>query len=378
MCRSCAEQPDPTKRRCNRSDGHTVPEADARNRARNATNAVDRLADGDPQAAANALTHAVAANQRLTGTTTGSVGNPSPTPGDHRDIVTNGTDALVIRTRLDVINGNRAKVGRQPIIAETTRQYLPEPQDDFFVLEQTTLRLSGADQDELDGLNVGSYRTELERKVRTDAMMNATMAIIRMDGKFIPRSSPDLVPTADKVLDYLRERPDGRLRNLVKIKDEDRRMAAEVLHHARNVRDTNEFTKALRRAASADCLSSRDVPTLASAYQGWARDNATPNVATPATQGHQSRWIGRRNEQVTIVAKVLDVQHVFNAYDPGQPKTLHVLRSVDGDLIRWVATKGQGIRAGDTITVVGKVKDHSWVADERQTEIWYAQAGIHI
>ena len=56
----------------------------------------------------------------------------------------------------------------------------------------------------------------------------------------------------------------------------------------------------------------------------------------------------------------------------------YVVRTSQGDLVRWRASKDKGVEPHDTVTFIGTVKGHMTRGDERMTDLHYCQVQIHV
>ena len=156
---------------------------------------------------------------------------------------------------------------------------------------------------------------------------------------------------------------------------------------------TGDYQAALRHALSTEYMSVREAGTAASALSGFtryqerlkrARQNALakkgdqqahggPAVYSPRPAG--SRWLGQKNQKVSITARVEVAHPVRNDKSP-YPRVLYIMRTPQGDLVRWFASEDQGMEPGDAVTIRGTIKDHSTFNGERQTEMWYCKAPV--
>lgn len=75
------------------------------------------------------------------------------------------------------------------------------------------------------------------------------------------------------------------------------------------------------------------------------------------------------------MAQVELAHPVHNDRSP-HPRILYIMRTPQGDLVRWFASEDQGMEKGDAVTVRGTIKDHSTFNGERQTELWYCKAPV--
>lgn len=391
MCRSCDETPDNKGRHCGRPDGFTETEADRRNRTRNLSNAQSHLTSGDAQSAANSLARAAAAHRGAVGAPVGGpVQAPAEADGPHRDFVVSPSDTPTAVARIEMMNQERAKVGLSPVSVDVSRSYQADAADDIYAMESTTVRVQGATQEELDRLSIGNVRSEPERKVKASAVMEAAVVAHRLNGKvYVPRGEGEnAVP--DQVDRYLAEGPNGPLRQHLAPTQEDKNEAGRVRIWVRAQQPTNDYQAALRHALSSEYMSVREAGTAVSALNGFTRyqnrleearlkaqansgnQNSGPAVNSPRPAG--SRWLGQKDQKVSVTARV-DVAHpVYNDHD--LPRVLYIMRTPQGDLVRWFASEDQGMEPGDAVTVQGTIKDHSTFNGERQTELWYCKAPV--
>ena len=389
MCRACDETPDNQGRRCGRPEGFTEAEADRRNRARNLNTAQSHLASGDAQSAANSLFRAAAAHRGAVGAPVGGpVQAPANAEGPHRDFTVSPADTPTAVARLEMMNQERAKVGMPPMSIDVSRSHQVDPSDPIYAMETTTVRVQGATQEELDRLSIGNVRSEPERKVKSAAVMEAAVVAHRLNGKvYVPRGQGEnSVP--DQVNRYLAEPPNGPTRQRLEPTQEDKREAGRVRIWVRSQQPSTDYQAALRHALSEDYMSVREAGTAASALSGFTRyqnrieetrqkaraarnqSGGPPPVHSPRPSG--SRWLGQKDQAASVTAQVELAHPVYNDKSP-DPRVLYIMRTPQGDLVRWFASEDQGIEVGDAVTLRGTIKEHSTFNGERQTEFWYCK-----
>ena len=158
----------------------------------------------------------------------------------------------------------------------------------------------------------------------------------------------------------------------------------EMRKWIRTKEPTTDYLVALRRSVSQDFMSVREAGTASSAISGYlahkerAEASRKQAVATGAAQDvpARGRRLGRPGEKVTVVARVVHAAPILNPEYPERSKYLYVLRTPDGDLVRWVASKDKYMYShdgGDVVTLQGTVKGHSLHDGEWQTEMWYCK-----
>lgn len=397
MCRSCDETPDGQGRRCGRPDGFVEAEADRRNRARNLSNAQNHLSAGNAQAAANSLARAAAAHRGAVGAAAGGpVQPPAEATGPFRDFAVSPSDAPTAVARIEMHNQERAKVGLPPLQVDVSRSYQDDPEDPIYAMESTTIRVHGAaTQEELDRISVGSVRDDPERKVKASAVMEAAVVAHRLNNKvYVARGEgPNSVP--DQVNRYIAEGPNGPLRQRLAPTQADKDEAGRVRIWVRSQQPTSDYQAALRHALNSEYMSPREAGTAASALSPFTRyqqrleearqaalakraqapHGEGPAVYSPTASG--SRWLGQKDQKVSVTARV-EVAHPVRNEHSRFPRMLYIMRTPQGDLVRWFASEDQGMEPGDAVTLQGTVKDHSVANGERQTELWYCKApAIH-
>lgn len=399
MCDACDETPDGRGRRCNRPDGRmTSTEKDQRNRSRNLANARDALAQGDAQGAANSLASALAAQRALDGGPSAPVGEPSTTDAPHRDFVVAPSDVATAMARVQFINSQRDQKGLPPVTMDVTRQHQPTS-DPIMAMEQATVRISGASQEELDSLTLGNVRTEPERRVNTKAVLEAACAATRLNGGRYVATSESANSIPAQINAFVNDVPGGPERTRLATTPEDKKMAVQVRSWVRTQQPTTDYLRALRHSVSEEYMGLREAGTASSAIAGFqrhrqriadmeaqqAREQAEaraqnrpvsqePVVVSPRPGG--SRWLGQKGQDVTVVANVEGVYPMMHEARR-KPHYLYIMRTPDGDLVRWMATNGQGLEVGDHITLQGTIKGHSTFNGEKQTEMFYCKPLIH-
>ena len=318
-----------------------------------------------------------------------------PTVGirPHCDFVVSPSDTHTAVARIQMMNQERAKVGLPPMQVDVSRSYQPDASDPIFAMESSTIRVQGASQEELDRLSIGNLRNDPERKVKSFAVMEAAVVAHRLNGKvYIPRGEgANSVP--DQVNRYVAEGPNGPLRQHLAPTQEDKNEAGRVHIWVRSQQPTSDYQEALRHALSDNHMSVREVGTAASALSGFTRyqnrlEETRQKVlaknggqqAPSGSEAHSprpagSRWLGQKEQKVSITAHVQVAHPVLTDKSP-YPRVLYIMRTPQGDLVRWFASESQGMRPGDAVTIQGTIKGHSIFNGERQTEMWYCKAPV--
>lgn len=385
MCRACDETPDGVGRRCSREDGFSPVESDQRNRLRNLANARAALQAGDSQAASNALVHALAAQRSLDGGPAVPVSDPAVSAKPHRDFVISPSDVDLAQSHIAQINARRANTSKPPLVVEVTRQQHPAEPDPLAVWEQVTVRVSGPRAD-LDELSLGRVRTNAEKRVSTMGVLAASCAAVRLnDGRYLsrvdggPNSTPGLVDA------YVTDTPTGRWRTTLAPTPEDVAMAHQVRGWARVQPPTSDYIQAVRHSLAEEHLGMRSVGTAASAVGLYLSQKARSGPVGPALPGgrtgqqthqHTSRHFSKVGDAVVTPAVVTKVVRVMHPDRP-LPHYLYVMRTPDGDMVRWMASDTAGLEEGDQITLRGVVKGHSEFRGEKQTEMFRCEVRIH-
>lgn len=413
MCRACNETPDGQGRHCTRSDGFSAVEGNQRNRSRGLNNAADALAHGDPQAAVNQLENARRAQRTLDGVPAAPLGDPQPTTGPQRDLIISPSSVDSAKAQFDQINRARAEEGRPPLSVEMTRQNAPDASDPIMTWERTTVRISGADQDELDALRLNGVSGDPERRVKTTAVLEATCAVTRVDsdGKYISRNEAGADSTPARVTQYIHDGPGGEARQRYAPTEADQARAKSVRTWGRATQPTNDYLRAMRHSLAEESLGPRDVGTAASSLSGYERacaDKAraddlqreflakhgvgpegqqppgggqglgTPAQATPTGRPprSQSRWLNNVGDKIMVhgqVERSIEIDHA-NRYDATY---MYIIRSRDGDVVKWVPVDFIGFQEGDSVTLRGEVRGHVEFQGEKQTEMFYCTPTLH-
>lgn len=398
MCRACDETPDRQGRHCLRDDGFSSVEGDQRNRSRGLNNAADALAHGDPQAAVNQMENARRSQRTLDGVSAAPQGAPEDVSGPRRDITISPSSVDAAQSQLDQINRTRVERGRSPLTSEITRQNITDTQDSLMTWERATVRISGASQDELDQLTLSGVSNEPERRVRTTAVVEATCAITRVEsnGKYVSRKEGAEASTPALVAQYVHDAPGGQLRQRYAPNQADVARAKSIRAWARESRPTNDYMRAMRHSLAEEGLGPRDVGTAASALSGYERTYAEKSRAdqmqdelmaklagTSAGTGSSglggapgSRWLNKPGDKVMVTGRVeRDVKVLHEKRQ--DPRHLYIIRTPDGDAVKWLPSDYSGFREGDMVTLRGQVKTHSEFRGEKQTEMYYCKPEVH-
>lgn len=396
MCKACAETPDNQGRRCNRPEGQfTANEGDQRTVRRGLWSALAGLRNGDPQDASNALVHAVAAQQRIDGEGEVPTGEMAPTVTPHRDFAVSPSQIQVAEGRLELASLMRTRAGLEPLVITKSRSVVPVDEDGVLVEELIHLRAEGATQEELNSLKVTDGAHAPERKANTMAVLEASCAAVRLNGGvYVPRNQPNSTPS--QIERYLAAEPGSpeRLRLRPTAQDKEQAMAVRVWVGSQV--GTNSYIQNLRQAVSRDHMALSDAGIASSAVKGFqdARKRYAELGARTAAQGNggaaspmdggstpgmavsRSRFLNQPGDKIRVTGVVEKAVRVFNERSP-RPNYLYLVRTPEGDLVRWMATNEQGLEENDHVTLMGKVKQHSMFQGERQTEMFYCSAAIH-
>lgn len=407
MCRACRETPDNQGRRCPRDDGFSVTEGDQRNRARGLNSAAEALARGEVQAAVNQLENARRAQRTLDGVPAAPAAAPTPVAGPYRDIEISPSSVDSAKAQLDQLNRARTGNGQQPLDVEITRQATPDPTDPIMSLESVTVRVSGATDEELGQLRLSSVTEGAERRVQTGAVLAAACAITRVESNFqyVSRKAGGEESTPARVAQYVNDDPDGPLRQRYAPTPTDESKAQGVMKWARETNPTNDYIRAMRHSLSEKNLSHRDVGTAASAVAGYNRaaeelaernskkqeellaQHAGAGVGSSggvavADPGHyprgagSSRWLNQPGDKIMVTGTVERVTPIFHE-SHWYPRHLYIVRTPDGDVVKWLPSNFTGFNEGDNVTLRGQVKAHITFNGEKQTEMNYCTPELH-
>lgn len=95
--------------------------------------------------------------------------------------------------------------------------------------------------------------------------------------------------------------------------------------------------------------------------------DSIPDPAAPPS----GNWHGEVGEPLMIAAEVQAVDEVYGEGASLNRYWRHILRTGEGDLLSWMASRDHGLRPGDIATLDGTVKAHSRAGDEACTDLWY-------
>lgn len=408
MCRACWETPDNQGRRCPRDDGFSGVEGEQRNRSRGLNNAADALAQGDAQSAVNQLENARRAQRSLDGVPSAPVAAPQSVAGPQRDIAISPSSVEAAEAQLEQLNRAREAQGYDPLRVEITRQTEPDAGDPIMVWERATVRVAGASQEELDALRLSGVSEGPERRVKTAAVLEASCAITRVDsdGRYVSRKEGGEQSTPARVSQYLGDSPDGPLRQRYAPTTADQARAHGVRVWARQTRPTNDYLRAMRHSLAEAQLGPREVGTAASALAGYERayadktraeqkrdellalygqepassangaDSGLGGATSAVPGGQSSRWLNKPGDKVMVTGRVERVVSVFHE-NRRDPRHLYIVRTPDGDAVKWLPADFTGFKEGDDVTLRGQVKTHSTFNGEKQTEMFYCKPEIH-
>lgn len=384
MCRACRETPDGQGRRCPRDDGFTSTEAEQRNRSRGLTNVSSALARGDVQAAANHLANARRAQQELDGPTPPPEGAPGDTTTPHRDLIISPSDITAAKAQIEQLNQQRSASGQSPLDVDITRQTRPDENDPIMTWERITARVSGATNEDLQGFDLTKVAAEPEKRADTEAVLAATAAITRIEsnGEYVPRNEGGDRSTPALVIQYVNDAPNGPLRQRYAPQRSDVEQAQAIRGWVRTVQPTNDYMQAVRGAVGQDQLGPRDVGTAASAFAAYNRSSSpsggsgSGGVRGLGTQGIGSRWLNQPGDKIMVTGRVERVNKVYHE-KRWYPRHLYIIRTPDGDAVKWLPSKFVGFAEGDEVTLRGEVKEHLSFRGEKQTEMHYCSPEVN-
>lgn len=390
MCDACWETPDGNGRRCNRQNGFSPVESDQRNRSRGLNNAADALASGDPQRAANQLANATRAQHDIDSAPTAPEGAPAETAGPARDFTINPACLNSANIQLDAINRERAARGQEPLDIEVHSNVAADATDPVRGWETTTVRITGASQDELDRVRLTGMSSDPEMRIRTLSVLAAGRSIMKADSgdAFISRADggPDSTPA--RVVAYVQDAPNGQMRQRYAPDESNVVSAKNVVRWAGQLTPTNEYTQAMQNALAREYITPREVGTASGALAGYQRhmremtahiaNNASKQMPAPermAPAPPASRWLNAPGDKVRVTGRV-EKRSVSNVPGHRYLSVLYVMRTKDGDRVKWI-TDDISLAEGDDITLFGTVKGHGEFHGEKETEMYYTKAQAH-
>lgn len=293
--------------------------------------------------------------------------------------------------QLEIVNQARELDGLPPLTHEVVTQRKPSPQDPIMVWERSVMRVSGGTDEELAQLGFRNVTEQAERRVDKHEVMYATAAITRIesDGKFVSRADGGDQSTAAILNRYIHDEPGGPLRTRYAPTDADKRRGGMVILWGINRPAGNDFERAMAKTLRSTGLTSRDAGTAAAAFAGYDRHMAhrarekermaaMSGAAAPASTGGQglggarrpSQWFGARGGSIWVPATVERVQPLhYRDPNGGGLAHLYILRTQDGDAVKWLCPEDKKLEPGREITLYGEVVDHLEFNGEKQTEI---------
>lgn len=407
MCRACDETPDGQGCHCHRDDGFTAVEGNQRNRSRGLNNAADALAHGDPQAAVNQLENARRAQRILDGVPSSPLGDPRAAAGPQRDILISPSSVDAAQAQIDRINRARTEAGADVLNVEITRQNDSDAADSIMTWERATVRISGGTQEDLDALRLDGVTNDAEQRVKTAAVLQASCAITRVesDGKYVTRKEGGEDSTPARVNQYIYDTPNGPLRQRYAPTDADKDRAMSIRAWARETRPVNDYMRAMRHSLAEEGIGPRDIGTAASALSGYERayteksradqmqdelmaklsgqstaQEPRGSSAAPAggrAPAAQSRWLNQPGDKIMVTGRVESITQIVHE-ERWNPRHLYIIRTPDGDAVKWLPSDFTGFRQGELVTLRGQVKQHSEFRGEKQTEMFYCKPDIHL
>jgi hypothetical protein len=138
--------------------------------------------------------------------------------------------------------------------------------------------------------------------------------------------------------------------------------AAEVRTWARELEDNgSEYVANLRRLASADIVSSRNVGLIGSAVAARYRETAR-EVERQARK--VSEWIGQPNEKMTAAVTLRTDTAVDGDWGV---RHRYGFTDADGNLLIWWASSNQSLEIGTEYALTGTVKKHEEYREVKST-----------
>src|SRR5699024_7231841 len=300
-------------------------------------------------------------------------------PPPYRDAIISPSEVSTAEDRLNQINQQRAAEGKTPLHVEVTRQTRPDEHDPVMIWERATARISGASEEELQDIDLTNVAAEPEKKARTEAVLAATMAITRIDsaGEYVSRNEGGGDSTPARAIQYVNDAPGGELRTRYAPTSKDFQKARNVRAWARTVQPTNDYMQAMRSFVGAEQLGPRGIGTAASAVAAYNSSVSTSQgrgSGLGAAKG--SRWLNTPGDKIMVTGRVEQVTPVFHE-KRWDPRHLYIIRTPEGDAVKWLPSDFRGFRMGEEVTLRGVVKQHLTFRGERQTEMYYCTPQIH-
>lgn len=388
MCDACSETPDGLGRRCNRPDGSLTPaELGERARARHLNSASGHAASGDWAALATSLNNAAAAQRGLDEARQPVIA-PTPILAPHRTFEVAPGDAERVRAEIDRVNYARQSQGL-PIVAVSVARKVTPQVDPLWADEVAVVRAASADEAALSAIPMPRADTTPARKVHVNSVLAASIAATRLNGgRYVGvNDGPQSVPA--QVTRMVAEPRGGAERTRLRPTDEDMATASAIRQWVESKPASGGYMTTLRgllvtgNHPDADYMDARMIPIVASAISGYQR--AVAAAPAPAGGGgngapravSQSRWLNKPGDKVTVVATVLSAERVWPERG-STPNYLYYLRTDDGDMIRWMASKPTGMQPQHHVTLRGTVRAHSYASGgEKQTEMYYCTAELN-
>jgi hypothetical protein len=126
--------------------------------------------------------------------------------------------------------------------------------------------------------------------------------------------------------------------------------------------ESGEYPQNLSAVATADWVSPRNVPLLASAIAAYARAQEQEIRRATATE---SQWQGAEKQRLTLALTVTGTR-VLDGY-MGGTKTLVMMVDAAGNRFKWWASSFIDWEAGDLVTLKGTVKAHEVYQGVKET-----------
>lgn len=208
----------------------------------------------------------------------------------------------------------------------------------------------------------GSFRVFSVKEIFT-----AAAAIIRLDGRWIPRDkATEYGASTDWVTQLMM---DAKTYAKV-VQDVDKRTAEAVYQWLSDDSfdpGTNLYLHNLKMAVVKEYVQPKMIGFTGSAVAAWGRNQPSSQSNQQAHQSYESIWLGKHDEKIERTVRVEKILTMENMYGISR---LHIMRDLDTNAkVTWFNSGARKFFEGDTYQITGRVKNMGIRDGQRETQL---------
>ena len=194
-----------------------------------------------------------------------------------------------------------------------------------------------------------------------DGYLSHVSAIIRTFG-WVSATSANFSGGVPTKITALLNMSDRNPKNRISVTDEDRAIAEASIEWARALSgDLSDYEHNVKVVGSSEYIEEKSAGIAASIVPTFTRHLSAKTAKANSVSTH----LGNLKEKITTNDCTVTYVNTFEgAYGWVY---LYLFRDQSGNIIKWKASANQNLTQGDTVTIVGTVKDHTEYRDDKQT-----------